>query len=166
MKLKKGFTLIELLVVIAIIGILSSVVLASVNIARQKAKDVSVKAGLKGIISQSSIIYDSLFGYGIGIDATVNTIVDCTAAPADSIFGTTTISAMVAQIAANGDLTNVPRCITGGTSDPGQNSQTWAISAQLQGGAVWCADSTNVNNVSSSATTPDDALDTTNGICL
>ena len=44
MKNQKAFTLIELLVVIAIIGVLSSVVLASLNTARLKAADAAVRA--------------------------------------------------------------------------------------------------------------------------
>lgn len=58
-KSQKGFTLIELLVVIAIIGILSSVVLASLNSARDKAKDVSIKSNLRNAISQAEIFYSS-----------------------------------------------------------------------------------------------------------
>lgn len=43
----RGFTLIELLVVIAIIGVLSSVVLASLNTARLRGKDAAVRSGLQ-----------------------------------------------------------------------------------------------------------------------
>ncbi len=47
--MKKGFTLIELLVVIAIIGVLASVVLASVNSARENAKKAKAEAMVKEI---------------------------------------------------------------------------------------------------------------------
>lgn len=55
---KKGFTLIELLVVIAIIGILSSVVLASLNTARSKGNDAAVKSNLSNLRAAAEIYYD------------------------------------------------------------------------------------------------------------
>jgi len=57
-KTKKAFTLIELLVVIAIIGILASVVLASLNTARSKGTDAAVKANLDNMRAEAAIYYD------------------------------------------------------------------------------------------------------------
>jgi prepilin-type N-terminal cleavage/methylation domain-containing protein len=58
MKNSKGFTLIELLVVIAIIGILASIVLASLNTARAKGSNASIKSAMGQLRSQAEMFYD------------------------------------------------------------------------------------------------------------
>lgn len=60
---RKGFTLIELLVVIAIIGLLSSVVFASLNSARGKARNAKRLADLQEIQKALEFYYDANGAY-------------------------------------------------------------------------------------------------------
>lgn len=62
-----GFTLIELLVVIAIIGILSSIVLASLNSARQKGRDAKRISDIKQLQLALELSYDTNGAYPIAI---------------------------------------------------------------------------------------------------
>jgi len=60
-----GFTLIELLVVIAIIGILSSVVLASLNSARTKGRDARRMSDLHNIQLALELYYNKYGTYKV-----------------------------------------------------------------------------------------------------
>lgn len=82
----QGFTLIELLVVIAIIGLLSSVVLASMNSARMKARDARRKADLKQIQIALQLYYDT---YGVYPPAKIASV-DCGATFSDPSWATST----------------------------------------------------------------------------
>jgi prepilin-type N-terminal cleavage/methylation domain-containing protein len=58
-----GFTLIELLVVIAIIGMLSSIILASLNSARNKARDARRISDLRQVKNALELYYDANGSY-------------------------------------------------------------------------------------------------------
>jgi type II secretion system protein G len=62
-KGEKGFTLIELLVVMAIIGILATIVLVSLNTARQKARDTRRISDLRQVALALEMYYDDNGGY-------------------------------------------------------------------------------------------------------
>lgn len=61
----RGFTLIELLVVIAIIGVLSSVVLASLNTARERANDARRQSDLRQVQNALELYYSTNGTYPI-----------------------------------------------------------------------------------------------------
>ncbi len=97
MNKTKGFTLIELLVVIAIIGILSSVVLASLSTARNKGADAAIKSGLNNMRAQAELYYDNnSSSYG-----TLATTSDasCTGA-ATSVISDPTVKAAITSVYA------------------------------------------------------------------
>jgi len=63
MQREHGFTLIELLVVIAIIGILSTVVLASLNTARAKGADAAIRQTMNSMRAAAELYYDANLSY-------------------------------------------------------------------------------------------------------
>lgn len=86
MHRKRGFTLIEVLVVVAIIGILSSIVLASMSGARSKGRDAKRIADVKQMQLALQLYYDG-YGYyptAIGALTTDNYI---SSIPADPTSG-------------------------------------------------------------------------------
>ena len=122
-KLVCGFTLIELLVVIAIIGILASVVLASLNSARDRGSNAAVKADLHGIRNQAELVYDITKSY-------------------DTVCGNqNVITAINHALLVGGDAGTVAtRCNDSATA--------WAANVMLKtpedSNSYWCVDSAGV----------------------
>src|SRR3990167_1101421 len=142
MNRQKGFTLIELLVVIAIIGILSSVVLASLNTARAKGADAAVKANLSNIRAQAEILYDTNGCYSNNSTCTGLAITGTACSAADSIFANANVTQQLNAAEAAGGGTAV--CNSGASRvdwDIGTALKSTNVINTTSGTDFWCVDS-------------------------
>ncbi|HUX80769.1 MAG TPA: type II secretion system protein [Candidatus Paceibacterota bacterium] len=122
----RGFTLIELLVVIAIIGILSAVVLASLNTARSKGNDAAIQSDLSTVQTQAEIFYG---GNGNSYGSPPGS----TCSAAGSLFLDPVIVKAITGMTTAGGGT-APVC--------GNSSTAYAIEEALSTSGFWCIDST------------------------
>ncbi len=110
---KEGFTLIEMLVVIAMIGLLSALVLVALGPSRDKARDTRIVSDINQVRMYMETTYDVITG---------------------SYSGST----------ADTEISTISQYITnagGGNFTLSKAGFSYAVSATLNSGDVYCADS-------------------------
>jgi type IV pilus assembly protein PilE len=169
-SLAKGFTLIELLVVIAIIGVLSSIVLSSLNTARNKGSDSAIKSNLDQARSQAELFYDANSnhyvtsgGGGTATDVCSNLATGASTSGVAGIYASFLAAAQAGGVSGGNIFTSINStadtqpftkatchsCYPGqsGTTCQTTNNDAWAAQVPLKSNSnfAWCVDSTGVS---------------------
>lgn len=137
-KQSKGFTLIELLVVVAIIGILASIVLVSLNTARQKGRDASAKGSMSSIRAAAEFYFDSRNSYGDAIGPV---------SIGGAVTGTGNDIASALDICEYSEVVNLSAAAARQTTNPVQcqvadSPVGYTVYLQLNDNQFYCVDST------------------------
>lgn len=131
----RGFSLIELLVVITIIGILSTVVVVSINDARNKSIDSAVKENMNTMRTQAELYHSNRGTYGTAV--ATQGVTD------GSAYNASGANYLIADRPANEAFDEA--IDQGGQSyyAIGPNGQTWAVAVRLRvpvTTSYWCVD--------------------------
>ncbi|HTK33379.1 MAG TPA: type II secretion system protein [Candidatus Paceibacterota bacterium] len=171
MNKKGGFTLIELLVVIAIIGILSSVVLVSLNSARQKGSDARIQTELNQVRNQLEADFDGAGYPDIQVSGTA-TVATTTNAAAGAVNLTTVLGDINSLNGGTSKFTSASIPTSGttwgaliltSTSGAGTKTTDYAIYARTNAG-YQCVDSSGRTLTNTSGTWPTYGTDSTSKV--
>ena len=134
---KRGFTLIELLVVVAIIGILASIVLASLNDARRRALEAVASKNLNSFLQEANLYFSEHGTFGTesgGVPPTLLQQPHTTCA--EQVFICTDprivdlINRMLEEAGPGAEI----------WYSIGPSTETFAVAVSLRTGGYWCID--------------------------
>ncbi|MEA2701863.1 MAG: ral secretion pathway protein [Candidatus Parcubacteria bacterium] len=130
---QRGFTLIELLVVVAIIGLLSSIVLASLNAARIKGRNSAVQQEMRQFATLLELEFDDTKSYN-GLKWTwMYTPADCTNAFSSASRYVANARSICANIVSNSRALS----IQSPQSNPTAQMVTYSIMVMLKDSDIY-----------------------------